>query len=574
MRKSVLLFILIIGNIVESHSYVPEYLADRHSGQKDNPENSFSKTEVLFKTSDTKLQKLFDEAEMKAKLNLKEFGKYQVLVEGGGYNGVWLETQPMGGFMYAKRNLLAAKNNIQIFIDFQRDDGRFPGMITYNDNILTPQYGWFQGFCFPESAFEMYFWLNKDKKFLLQLYGSLDKFDKYLWKNRDSDNDGCLESWCVYDTGEDNSTRYGSSPGSWPFDYPPAIEIMKRMSTKEIKEFYRYQAVQFDTLSDLPVPIESMDIMSYSYSCRDVLAQISKELGNGKESYWRDKADEVRKKIKDYLWDEKRHACYDRDKLNKTMNILLHNNLRCMYYGSFDQQMADNFVKYHLMNSEEFWTPMPLPSIAVNDAYFRNDNANDWSGQPEGLTFQRSIGALENYGHFAELTMIGTKFIEVVEDSLKFTQQFDPFKATITQPWKQNSYGPSILTSLEFISRLFGIYITQNKIFWSCLDKDNDYSYKQKWGDNSYEMKTSGDQVICSINGKNVLSFGKGVRIVTNLNGKLIEVVGIDIQDKNVKIESGAKRYSFKVKPNSVYSINVKDRFFESKTIEFCKPFN
>ena len=35
-----------------------------------------------------------------------------VLVEGGGYEKIWLETQPMGGEMYALRNLEAAKNNV------------------------------------------------------------------------------------------------------------------------------------------------------------------------------------------------------------------------------------------------------------------------------------------------------------------------------------------------------------------------------------------------------------------------------------------------------------------------------
>ena len=43
-------------------------------------------------------------------------------------------------------------------------------------------------------------------------------------------------------------------------------------------------------------------------------------------------------------------------------------------------------------------TPTPLPSIAISDPRFKNDGGNDWSGQPEGLTFQRAIRGLENYG--------------------------------------------------------------------------------------------------------------------------------------------------------------------------------
>ena len=83
-----------------------------------------------------------------------------------------------------------------------------------------------------------------------------------------------------------------------------------------------------------------------------------------------------------------------------------------MDHGAFDQEMADRFIAHHMLNPEEFWTPMPLPSIAVNDAFFRNNDDNDWSGQPEGLTYQRAIRAIENYGHYAELTMIGKKPME------------------------------------------------------------------------------------------------------------------------------------------------------------------
>lgn len=65
----------------------------------------FDSTSVVFRTSDKALQSVFDKAEGKAKWNIKNFGKYKVLVEGAGYDCVWLETQPMGVVMYAKRDI-------------------------------------------------------------------------------------------------------------------------------------------------------------------------------------------------------------------------------------------------------------------------------------------------------------------------------------------------------------------------------------------------------------------------------------------------------------------------------------
>lgn len=58
------------------------------------------KTGVTFSCDNAALQKLFDEAERKCLHNLKDFGADTVLVEGGGYEKIWLETQPMGGEMY------------------------------------------------------------------------------------------------------------------------------------------------------------------------------------------------------------------------------------------------------------------------------------------------------------------------------------------------------------------------------------------------------------------------------------------------------------------------------------------
>ncbi len=525
---------------------------------------------VSFKTTDSVLQETFDRAELLAKENIIDYGGRKVMKEGAKYVSVWLETQPMGGAMYAKRNLEIARNNIEIFIDYQREDGRFPGVIYNRGGKLEPNYCQFQGFYLARPAFELYFLLNKDKDFLLKVYQSLEKFDAYLWKTRDSDQNGCLETWCIYDTGEDHGVRFNGFPNAWSFDYPPTKEIASKLSNEELKVHCKQDS--YDPANEMTVPIESMDVMSYSYSCRDVLALISGELRNGQEEIWRLKANEVKAKLKSYLWDEEKMACFDKDKNNETMPILLHNNLRCMYFGSFDQEMADQFVKYHLLNPKEFWTPMPLPSIAANDPKFENVDGNNWSGQPQGLTYQRSIQALENYGHYAELTMIGTKFLDVIGDSIKFTQQFDPFKAVINN--SKDGYGPSILSALELISRFYGIHITQDQIYWSCLNDKNDFDYQQKWNGTTYRLLASNGIAKCLINEKEVFSFSKGARIITDLNGNLIEIVGIETKANTIHFKFGQVSNSANIEPNCVYRQNQVGELFKFKSISFSGSGN
>ena len=93
-------------------------------------------TNVTFESSSEKLKDLFDRCEYYCRQNLAIFTDKKVLREGSDYDGVWLETQPMGGEMYAKRDLEAALNNQLIFMENQRKSGRLPGMIKYQEPFL------------------------------------------------------------------------------------------------------------------------------------------------------------------------------------------------------------------------------------------------------------------------------------------------------------------------------------------------------------------------------------------------------------------------------------------------------
>lgn len=72
------------------------------------------------------LKELFDRCESYCVQNLAVFTDKLVLREGSDYDGVWLETQPMGGEMYAKRNMEAALNNQLIFMEIREKAGVCP----------------------------------------------------------------------------------------------------------------------------------------------------------------------------------------------------------------------------------------------------------------------------------------------------------------------------------------------------------------------------------------------------------------------------------------------------------------
>lgn len=472
-------------------------------------------TEVTFQTSDTLLQKLVNTAVMKSQKNLKDFAGQTVLIEGGGYEKIWLETQPMGGEMYAKRNINAGLNNNLLFMECQREDGKIPGSIAMIEGVLTPQFNKFQGFCFPAPALNMFYLAGKDMQYLELLYSTLERFDAYLWKVRDSDNDGCLETWCKYDTGEDHAMRYGDAPDAWEEEVPPK----------------GCQAV----------PIASIDIMSFSYSARETLAEISRiRKDDGMFEFWIKKAKEVQKKIRDYLWSKERGACLDRDKNHKVMPVMMHNSLRAMYWNSLMPDMAERFVNDHLLNPDEFWTNMPLPSVAINDPLFRNVTTNNWSGQVEALTYQRAIRAMDNYGYEWILPRLGRKLFEAIGEQCVFVQQYDPFTmkpSLVSLEGEQDAYGPAMLSVLEYTARMYGVHIERECLYWGTVG-GQESTYEQIWGERTFRIENTADGAVAYVDGHRKWKAGANLKVITNLEGDILKVVKYD-RDANVSQING-----------------------------------
>ena len=478
-------------------------------------------TAVSFHCENETLQRVFDEAEKKCRLNLKRFGEDPVLVEGGGYEKIWLETQPMGGEMYALRDLEAARNNCLLFMHHQRRDGRLPGSIRCVDGKAVPEFDKYQGFCFPFPALNLYYLLGEDREYLLTLRDALLRFDEHLHRARDISGNGLLSSFCVYDTGEDLALRYGDAPCSWPCEEPP-----KGYSV---------------------VPMASMDVTSWSYACRDTLAKISRILKDGRAEEWERKASQVADALRRGLWDERRGAFYDRDKNGKTVDILCHNTLRCMYFASLSPAMAERFVKEHLTCPEEFWTPFPLPSVAVSDPEFRNAPENNWSGQPEGLTWQRAITALENYGYHALVTKLGKILIQAVAaGGYRFTQQFDPFTgrpslvhAVTHEPVSegsgepiQDAYGPTMLAALEHIAHRLGIRPCLGQV-WFSLGSGEKYDYEAVFYDHRYGIRSDGKRALIRVDGHDIGTRPCGQRIMTDRDGHILGTVPIEDEERN-----------------------------------------
>ncbi len=507
-------------------------------------------TGVDFSCADEKLKAVFDDCERLSKENIKSFGDYDVLIEGAKYNGVWLETQPMGGEMYAKRDMRIALNNILIFLRYQRRDGKLPGMISHRNEWLgvAAHYDWMQGMFLPYPALKMYYLIGKDETYLRMLYQALSEFDAYLWSCRDSNGDGCLESFCIWDVGEDNCTVHmlhglrQPDHGAWGKSTPP----------ENYKNF----------------PHDSPQYMGYSYACRMTLAKISALLQNGEEDVWEERAKAVQKRAAERLWDKDRHAFFLRDRSGEFVPALTQENIKCMYCGLFTKEMADQFIDEHLLNEEEFWTPYPLPAIAANDPYFHVDSQysncadrlkelgtaahdidnNSWSGPLNGLIWQRSIEALLNYDRHAETVRLGKKILGLLCEKRTYVQNYHPFTGEPAPG--MDGYGPTMLSALEYISILCGVNIRYDTVLWSCAEGMGAFCYTQNLRGRRYTLSSDGKTVQGCIDERCMFTAVPGVRIETDMEGNLAAVYGISAEPADVVLAYGGKTKSCRLAPN------------------------
>ncbi len=201
---------------------------------------------VTFQSKDAGLQRLYDAAEAGLAKNATSFSGMKVITEGAGYPGAYLESAPEGGEIYANRDTQIALNHQALFMLGQRPDGRMPVAVfsgqwehkqgfyrlTPEGQMWLPAFGLLvtynslaHDYDFPNTAWKTYFWSGRNREYLERLYNALEMFDNYIWRTRDSNNDGLLEVWCTYDTGED---------GRHALHFAPALPLDGRLISRPV----------------------------------------------------------------------------------------------------------------------------------------------------------------------------------------------------------------------------------------------------------------------------------------------------------------------------------------------------
>lgn len=329
------------------------------------------------------------------------------------YPGVWLE-HVYDGIAWAQLEpsmASVARAQVKLFLDHQKEDGQLPCYVLDCSNPSARNYHNKIGFgqiqecvSFTRLCLEAAE-LCRDDELLAYAYERCCKWDQWLVNTRMTLGTGLIEMFGVFDTGHDNSGRFAGIPGGCPGD-----------------------ASHCNTNPELPLLCPDMNAVFYG--SRTALAEMAERLGKSEEAAaWREKAEAVRTKLREICYCPEDDFYYDVDRfgiMRKCKSIHISNMFQ---EHVFSQEEADRIYTRHMKNPEEFWTPYPFPSIAINDPASKQDRpGNSWGFYTQGLTALRALRWMDHYGYGEDLEHIMRRWVDALasSDEIRFSQELHP----------------------------------------------------------------------------------------------------------------------------------------------------
>lgn len=368
------------------------------------------------------------------------------------YPGVWLEHVYDSVFhaMQDRSNLYLAENTVELFLTHQKENGQLPCFI--RDPARGKIYGETVGYShvqecvsFASLCLKVYE-MNHDRAFLERVYTACKKWAEWLKANRMTTSRGLIEMFVGYDTGHDNSGRLEGlvCDGHYIID-----GVMQNASVMPPH--------------DEVAPIIAVDMNCNFYATLISLSAMAKELGLAAEAerYAADAA-EVKRRLIELCYDEEDCFFYDVDKNGRKRKYLSSTIFHLFMEGVLDREsdakMIDDIYKKHFSNPEEFATPYPYPSMAINDpACIGHKDGNCWGYYTQGLIALRATLWMEKYGLSEDFDRLCSTWVEAWTkhfDYIKLGQELDPVTGV---PSRSSEWYSSCMLFYLYASKRLGL---------------------------------------------------------------------------------------------------------------------
>jgi hypothetical protein len=431
-----------------------------------------------------------------------------MFIEGAMFIGCWLEsTGTISAETLSRFRPDLAQTTMEQFAVFQRDDGLIPYKVT----AQGPAYRQIQMVTPLARSVWRHHSLRPDSAFLARMYAAMARNDAWLAKRRDTRGTGCVEAFCTFDTGHDESPRFWHVPdtcyGDDPARYDPDSPIL---------------------------PFLAPDLTANAYCQRKYLARIAREVGED-DAPWLAKAAGSLQSLMTHCYDPADGFFYDRDALGRFVRVQGDNLIRVLACEVGDDAFFAACLRRYLLNTKKFFPRYPITTIAMDDPGFCQDAThNSWAGQPSFLTQLRLPTAFELHRRYVELGWIMTPTLAALSRFTEFAGSMNPWLGQ--QGYAQN-YTPAMLCLLDYAERTCGILPTPEGELWftGLIPKGVSYgevlatrtAYSRRVDGVCYEQVNTPDGVTVCRDGKALYRFPLGVRLVTDRAGEPRGIIGM-----------------------------------------------
>ncbi|SDA35347.1 alpha-L-rhamnosidase [Sphingomonas sp. NFR15] len=397
----------------------------------------------VFVTANTRWQTAYDKAlaVLAGNVRVLPYVPDPVLIEGAQYQGIWQECGPHEALVYRHWRPDVARASHRTFFDLQRADGQLPA----NNKLTETGFGQIQMVVpIAATAWELAR-ATGDGELLETAYRACSAWDGWLMRHRNTRGTGLIEGFCTYDTGHDNSPRWAGVPNQCP--------------NKDARRFPQGFAL----------PRLCPDLSATVYGGRRALAEMARALGRTADAArWDEQAEAIRRLILDRLYVAEDAAFYDLDADDRFVRVRGDILTRVVGEHVVDRRTFDSLWQHQLGNPKAFWTPYPLPSIALDDPTFvRPIPGNSWGGAAQALTALRTGRWMDHYRRSAEFGTLMNQWCEAIQRDPTFRQQIDPVTGAFTQA-DSAGYSPSALVMVDFTWRLVGVQRAGEELHWNC----------------------------------------------------------------------------------------------------------
>ncbi|MBI4100753.1 hypothetical protein HY439_03380 [Candidatus Microgenomates bacterium] len=250
---------------------------------------------------------------------------------------------------------------------------------------------------------------DKDPEFLDEMLPKLKKYYLWLLENRDPDDDGLISNISPYETGLDLSPAYA-----------PPLGLKKTAASREMAQAafgveLRNRIAGYDLekiFSKNYFNVEDVLVNTFLAQSLRALSQLCLENEELEESQ---KFGKLAEKTEEAILAKCRgkdggfYSLYTDRRGEEVMSeALTFTSLIPLLLRKIKEEDVDNLIS-DIFDPNKFWTPYPVPSVAVSDAAFRTGDGTMWGGSSWAPTIWALHEGLRMHGRNIEADVLSAR---------------------------------------------------------------------------------------------------------------------------------------------------------------------